>query len=219
GLGDVAAGMHVLGQPDIAADDAALAQGNPSQDGGAGVYDHIVFDDGMSRQPLLQRAVLVGGKALGAQGDRLVDAHAFADDGGFADDYAGAVIDEEAAADLGAGVDVDTRLAVGQFGSYPGQEGQALAVQLVRDPMVDHGFHAGIAQQHFVDGARGRVAMVGGQGVAVEQAAYLGQRQDQVSNCLGRPGLHGDVSDIVVVARQIAQLEPGLVKQGVQGGF
>jgi hypothetical protein len=61
-----------------------------------------------------------------------------------------------------------------QFGDDARQQRQAELVQAVRQPVVDHRQHAGIAQQHFVDAARGRVALVGGQHVAVEQAAYAG---------------------------------------------
>ena len=52
-------------------------------------------------------AVLVCREAARAKRDRLVDAHAVADDRGLADDDAGTVIDEEAFADRRAGVDVD----------------------------------------------------------------------------------------------------------------
>ena len=43
-----------------------------------------------------------------AQRDALVEGHVVADLGGFADDHAHAVIDEEAPADLGAGMDLDS---------------------------------------------------------------------------------------------------------------
>jgi hypothetical protein len=57
----------------------------------------------MARQAFLQAAVGIRREALGAQRDGLVQAHALADDGGLADDDAGAVVDEEAGADLRAG--------------------------------------------------------------------------------------------------------------------
>ena len=85
----------------------ALADGDAAQNGRAGVDHHVVLDDRMARMALLQRAVGIRREALGAQRDGLVDAHALADDGGLADHHAGAVVDEEAAADLRARVDVD----------------------------------------------------------------------------------------------------------------
>ena len=66
----------------------------------------VVFDDRMPRQPLDERTVLVDREAPCAQGDRLVQTHPFADEGRFANDDAGAVIDEEACANAGAGVNV-----------------------------------------------------------------------------------------------------------------
>ena len=50
------------------------------------------------------------------------------------------------------------------------QQRQAQRVQLVRQAVVDHRQHARIAEQHLVDAARRRVALVGGQHVGVEQA-------------------------------------------------
>ena len=47
------------------------------------------------------------GKAARAQRHALVEADALADRAGLADDHAGAVVDEEAAGDLRAGMDVD----------------------------------------------------------------------------------------------------------------
>jgi hypothetical protein len=55
--------------------------------------------------------------------------------------------------------------------------GRPEPVQLVRQAVVDHRQHAGVAQQHFVDAARGRVAVVGGQHVAVEQRRMPGRRR------------------------------------------
>jgi hypothetical protein len=157
--------------PDVAADDGALADGDAAEHGGAGVDDHVVLQDRVPRQALGEVAVGVHREALGAQGDVLVQPHALADDGRLADDDAGAVVDEEAGADGGARVDVDAGAAVRHFGHDARQQRQAQLVQLVRQAVVDHGVHAGIAQQHLVDAARRRVALPGGHHVGVEHAA------------------------------------------------
>jgi hypothetical protein len=57
--------------------------------------------------PLMGIALLIQRKALGAQGDPLVDAHIVADDAGLADDDPGAMVDETAFADGGPRVNVD----------------------------------------------------------------------------------------------------------------
>jgi len=76
--------------PDVAADHAACPDdGLAAQDGGVGVDDDVVFDRRMS---------LGRGQRLGdgerAQGHALVELHVVADHGCFADDDAGAVVDD-----------------------------------------------------------------------------------------------------------------------------
>ena len=48
-------------------------------------------------------------------------------------------------------------------------------VEDMREAMVDDGRDAGIAEQHLVDALRGRVAVVGGADVGVEQRAHFRQ--------------------------------------------
>jgi len=74
-----------VGQPHIAGDDRALADGDPAQNGRAGIDHHVVLDDRMARVVLHQGAVLVDLEPLGPQGDRLVEPHAAADDRRLAD--------------------------------------------------------------------------------------------------------------------------------------
>ena len=73
----------------------------------SGVDRDARVDVRMALRPLHDAASLVVLEAARAQRDALVDLHAVADDAGFADHHAGAVIDEEEPADRGAGMDVD----------------------------------------------------------------------------------------------------------------
>ena len=172
----------------------------------------------MARQALLQAAVGIRREALGAQGDGLVQAHTLADHGGLADHDAGAVVDEEAGADLRARVDVDAGGGMRQFGDDARQQRQPEFVQAVRQAVVDHRQHAGIAQQHFVDAARGRVPLVGGQHVAVDFHADL--RQGGAEGAGGVDGLAGDVAVGALLQRgAVVQLDLDLAQQGVQGGI
>lgn len=60
-------------------------------------------------------AIVADGDAFGAEGDALIDFDVGANDGGFADYDAGAVVDEEVISDCGAGVNVNASAAVGVF--------------------------------------------------------------------------------------------------------
>lgn len=81
--------------------------------------------------------------------------------------------------------------------------------------MVNHRQNAGIAQQHFVDAARGRIAVVGGQHVGVQEAAQRRQGQGEILDQTDGTGI-----DLAVVlpalARGITKLEARLRKQRVQ---
>ncbi len=104
-------GGHAAREPDVAADDRAATDGDAPEDGGARIDDDVVLDDRVPWQSLDQCAALVDREPLCAEGDGLVESHALADDGRLADHDAGAVVDEEASADGGAGVDVDAVFA------------------------------------------------------------------------------------------------------------
>ena len=76
-----------------------------------------------------------------AERHALVELHVVANDRGLADDYAGAMVDVEAAPDGGARVDVDAGQGVGVLGDDARDERHALQVQRVGDalvaPMID----------------------------------------------------------------------------------
>jgi len=117
---DPGAGLDALGEPDVAADDRAAADDRvAAEDGGVGVDDDIVLDRRVAF-PVPQCGAGIAGQRQRPQGDALVEADVVADDGGLADDDAGAVVDEEAFADGGTRVDVDAGQAVGVFGHDPG---------------------------------------------------------------------------------------------------
>ena len=110
-----AAGGYAARQPDIAADHRSATDGDAAQNGRAGVDHYIIFDDGMTRMTFDQGAVFVDGETLGAQSHRLIEPHALADEGGFTNHHAGAVVNEKTAADSRAGMNVDGRWPNGRF--------------------------------------------------------------------------------------------------------
>ena len=110
-----------------------------------------------------------------------------ADDGRFANDDARAVVDEEMIADLRARVDVDAGGGMGQFGHHPRSERDALPVEQVRQPMVDHRPDARVADEHLVLAAGSRIALEGSRHVAVDQLAHLGQCLTEMTDHLRGP--------------------------------
>ncbi|MNN30492.1 hypothetical protein D3C81_1441420 [compost metagenome] len=86
---------------------------------------------------------------------------------------------------------------------------------MVGDAVVDHRDDAGVAQQHFVDAARGRVATEGGHHVVVEQTAQPRQGQGERLDDMPRLPL-----DLLARPRAgaggMAQLQADLLQQGVE---
>jgi hypothetical protein len=58
------------------------------------------------------------------------------------------VVDEEAAADLGRWVDLDTGKQANRIGQHPGQQAQADRPQLVCCAMDQQGVYTGVGKQH-----------------------------------------------------------------------
>jgi hypothetical protein len=186
-------GGTLWGQPHIAADGRALADGDAAQNGGPRVDDDVVFHDGMPCMAFDEVAFVVGGEALGAQRDGLIEPNALADDGGLADDDARAVVDEEGATDLGAGMDVDAGPRMRDVGDQTGQQRRAQPVQRMRQPVVDDGRHPWVAQQDLGNAGGCGVALVGCLKIADEQSADVrqlgGERPCDVAGPLGQPGV------------------------------
>lgn len=87
------AGVYGMGQPDVAADDAAVTDfGAAAKDGGSGVNDHIAADVRVALPALDQRTVRLNSKALRSQCHTLIEFNMGADDGGLADNNTGAVV-------------------------------------------------------------------------------------------------------------------------------
>ena len=125
------------------------------------------------------------------------------------------MVDEKARADGGARVDVDAGGAVRQLGHQPRQQRHAQLVQLVRQPVVDDGVDAGVAQQHLVHAVGRRVALVGGQHVGVEQAPDARQGESELVHDVC--GAQVQVTRRqVLCAVAVAQLQPHLRGQGAE---
>ena len=169
GLGHVGPWRHAVSQPNVSTDRGAAANRDAPEHGGTCLNDHIVLDDWVARGTLEQVAAVVGGEALGAEGDALVEPDVLTDDASLADHDARAVIDEEARSNARAGVDIDAGRLVSQLGDHSRNERHAQCVQLVRDAMVADGRHAYVREHRLVDAGRGRVTIERRARVAAEQ--------------------------------------------------
>ena len=101
----------------------------------------------------------------------LVHLHVAADDGGLADNGAGAVVHEEMRADLRAWMEIHAGAGMGPLGHDSGDEGDFLEIELMRQPLDGDGFNARISDDHFLFAEGSRVAVVGRLRVGLEQVA------------------------------------------------
>ena len=115
GLDDLCPGRNISCNPDVAANNGVVTDGDASEDGGSRVYDHVVFHDGVTRQAFDQTFIITFGETLRAKGYTLIYANIVADNGGLADYRSGAMVNEEVFADGRAGVDVDTCVRMGHL--------------------------------------------------------------------------------------------------------
>ena len=88
-------------------------------------------------------------EACSAQGDALIDRAVVADLGGLADDDADAMIDEQAAADLRAGMDVDRRQDAPEMRHEPAREMPAAPPEPMAKPMEQQHLEPGVAEDDF----------------------------------------------------------------------
>ena len=185
GDGDPAVRRHRFGEPDIAADDRVVPDGDVAQDGGAGVDGDVVLKVGMAFGAFDDVAALVLGEAEGAEGDALVNLDLVAEHGGLADDHAGAMVDEEAVADGGAGVDVDAGDGVGVLAHDAGDQRHLGLVQQMGQALDGDRLEAGIGDDDLVLAFGGGVAVHGRLNVGLEDFPQLGKLFQEMQGGVG----------------------------------
>ena len=165
-----------MGQPAVAADDAAVSNGcAAAKDGRVGVNHHMVADVRMPLDLLDRIAVLIQLEALGSQGDTLIQFHMVPDDRGLPYHDAGAVINKEMLADGRAGMNINPGFFMGKFRHDPGDQGHIQLIQFVRQAVDGDRVEAGIADHDLFPSAGRRIALV--QGFNVQQQEPLHFRQ------------------------------------------
>ena len=105
-----------------------------------------------------QRGVALAGVLAGAaQRDAVVDGAVVADLSRLAEDDAHAVVDEQAPADPGTGVDLDAGLMPAALADPSRQKKVPALIQPVRDAVIDQNVKAGVQQNDLQHAARGGV--------------------------------------------------------------
>ena len=174
-------GGHIFGDPHVTTDDSIVTDGNAAEDGTVAVYDDIVFEDRMAVNALDGASLLVERKALGTEGDTLVELHVVAEDAGGTDDDTRAVVDGEVVADGGGRVYVDACLAMGHLGDDARDEGHAQQVQLMGYAVAHDGAYGGVAADDLAIAGGSGVALVGGYHIGGKEAAQVGQAADELA--------------------------------------
>ena len=121
-----------------------------TQDFGTAGHHHIVSDGGVPLPFFFSGA---------AQGHSLVKGNIIADDGGFPDDNAGTMIDEESFPDLSTGMDLDTSQEPGQSGNEPSRDEPGSLIKEMGNPIGPDGVESGIAKQDFQGILYGRIPL------------------------------------------------------------
>ena len=125
---------------------------------GPGGHHHVVAQGGVALALVLAGA---------AQGDPVVDQAVVADLRRLADDNAHAVVDDEPAADPGAGVDLNAGPEPAPLAHQPGNEEQPVPVEEVGQPVVQRGMHPRIEQENLQPAPGRRVpGLIGPQGLS-----------------------------------------------------
>jgi len=132
----------------IGADPGAFADGDRPQHLSPGTDDHPVIQGGMTFAPVQRGA---------AEGDAVIEGDIGADFRGLADHHPGAVVDEQAGADGGAGMNLDSGEQAPQMGEEAaGHPSPALPAPMGQ-PVNCHRMQAGVAEQHLEPRMRGGI--------------------------------------------------------------
>ena len=107
---------------------------------------------------LIDLRARIDGRSDAAERDAVVEGHVITDFGGLADHHAHAVVDEKPPADLGAGVDLDSRQPAAQLGDEPAQNTPPAPPGGMGEAVRHQGMESRIQQHELEPRARRRVA-------------------------------------------------------------
>ena len=158
-------GGHRSDHDGVRPDPAVVADGDGAEDLRAGADSHPVANG---------RVTLRLAQARAAQSHPLVQGDLCTDFSRLTDDHAGCVVDEQALAQNGAGMDVHPGERSGHRGQHPGHQLGVVLPQPVADPVAPDGMQPRVAEDDLGCGAGCRVAVACGLQV-VAQGRQHGQ--------------------------------------------
>ena len=166
-------------EPNVTSNGGVMADSDTTKYGGVGVDSDIVLDNRVTRD-IEHVSLFVVLETLGTEGNTLIEGDVIADDGGFANDNARAVIDGEVLADLRTRMDVDARLGVSQLCDDARNDRYLQLMQAMSDAIVGHSVHDGIAEDDLSVVRSGRVGIKHSLNIGIKQAFDLRQRIDEL---------------------------------------
>ena len=162
--------------------------GLAAQHGSTGIDGDIVLDGGVAA--LAPQALTAPGGQR-AQGHTLVNLYIVADNGGFTDNDACTVVNEEVLADSCAGVDVDTGDAVRMLGHNSRQHRYIQKIQFVSQTVDSDGIQTGVGENDLCHTGGGGVAVIGRLQIGLHHSPNLGDSPEEFQTNLLRVSLSG----------------------------
>ncbi len=147
---DRAVRRHVVDNDRTATHLATSPDRDVAEHGCADANDHAVFQ---------RRVTLTGLLACSAEGDPLIQRDVVADDGGLADHNAHPMVDEEAQADGGSGVDLDSGQPACDLREEAREPMSPMAPEPVVRAMGPQRVQSGVVEQHAERRRRRRIAL------------------------------------------------------------
>ena len=137
---------HVPCDHGVGADTGSFADGDGPQNLGAGADDGAVLYRRVTL--LVDLGTGIDGRRDAAQGDRVIQGHVVPDDRGFAHHDAGPVVDNEAAADLGGRMNLNSGKDFTDVRDEPPQQAPAAPPGAVGDAVKQQSVKARITKDH-----------------------------------------------------------------------
>ena len=152
-------------EPDVTPDDGVFTNGDAPQYGGVGIDGDMVSDDGMSRH-IDRPAIVIHLKVFRSKRDALIEGDMVANDASLPDDNTRTMVDGEILAYARSRVNVYSCGRMSLLCKDAWQYWYTHDVQLVGHPVVEHGLHHGVTENHLREVLHCRVV--------VEDGPYVG---------------------------------------------
>ena len=172
--GNSLSGREGVGKPYASADDAVISDmGVASEDGCSGVYNDVVADIRVALDALNESAVVVGLKALCAEGNMLVELNVLSDGGGLAYDHAGAVVYKEILAYGSPRMDIYPGLGMGKLRHHSRHDRNTHHIELMGYAVNADSLKGRICKDDLVSADGRRIPLISCLDVSIEIFQHL----------------------------------------------